>query len=91
MAAIFSFHFFKHLETRQSLVIETFNEAIVLILVYIVMCFCGDFIDDPDMRNNLGYFYIGVIIFCISIHLLLLLISYFKVIKQALKKRYARK
>ena len=51
MAMIFSFNIFKQLETRLNLIIGTFNEAIILLLIYLVFCFNGDFVPDPEIRN----------------------------------------
>ena len=44
MATIFSIHLFNTLDTRSSLKKETFNEGITLVLIYLAMCFYGNFV-----------------------------------------------
>ena len=91
MAVIFSFHYFDQLENRSMLITETFNEVITLCLIYLVMCFNGDFVSELETRNKLGYVYISLILFNISTHLFLLLISNVYMVKYALRKRLYRR
>ena len=73
------------------LMTETFNEIITLCLIYLVMCFNGDFVPELETRNKLGYVYISLILFNISTHLFLLLISNVYMIKYALRKRWYKR
>ena len=73
------------------LITETFNETITLCLIYLAMCFNGNFVSALETRNKLGYVYISLIFFDISIHLFLLLISNVYMIKYALRKRLYRR
>ena len=49
------------------------------------MCF-SDFVSDPELRNNLGYAYIGVIFFNIATHLLILIFNNIITAKLSIRK-----
>ena len=48
--------------------LEVFNELCVLLLTYYAICFT-DFILDPEVKNDLGYSYIGINSIMILVHL----------------------
>ena len=68
---------------------ELFNELSVLALVYLLMCFT-DFVSEADSKYFIGYFYCGVSILNIAVHLFFILIETFKKSRKDLKK-YCKK
>ena len=50
---------------------ETFNEVITLLVLYLLMCF-SDFIVDPVVRDKCGKVYIAILIFYALVHIVLL-------------------
>ena len=50
---------------------ETFNEVITLLVLYLLMCF-SDFVYDPTMRNECGKAFIAIVILYALVHLTLL-------------------
>mmetsp|Transcript_38996 Transcript_38996/g.51030 ORF Transcript_38996/g.51030 Transcript_38996/m.51030 type:complete len:169 (+) Transcript_38996:1526-2032(+) len=55
------------LESQSNLRLETFNEAIILGILYLLVCFTH-FQPDVNRRNDLGFVYIGVICFFTAEH-----------------------
>ena len=51
---------------------ETFNEILVLLSVYMLMCF-SRWIEDPEFRFQLGYGYIGLVALYGLVHLVILI------------------
>ena len=86
MSVLFSFYLFSQLHSKESVRTEAFNEITTLFLIYLLMCF-SDFISDPELRNKLGYVYIGVIFTNISAHLLVLIYTNIKAVKLSIRKR----
>ena len=66
--------FFKPLESPLALGLEIFNECTILNITYMIMCFSG-FVSDEWTRSNMGFFYIGVCLANILVHLTVLLLS----------------
>ena len=66
--------------------LETFNEACVLFLTYVAMCFT-DFVPDPEVRNDLGLLYIVLNCSMIFVHLAMLIFFTIKAGKLARKKK----
>ena len=66
--------FYKPLESPLASRLEVFNEVTILNMTYMLMCFSG-FVHDEVTRSNVGFFYVGVIIINIAVHLTLLLLS----------------
>ena len=62
---------FKPLESRYANWIETFNEACVLILSNIAICYT-DFVPDPQVRYDFGLTYVVVNLIMIAVHAFLL-------------------
>ena len=63
---------------------ETFNECVNLVILYMLMLF-SDYVGDPETRSNIGVVYICVIIFFASVHLSLLFGDSFKKVYRKLK------
>ena len=66
---------------------ETFNEVCVLCLTYIAMCFT-DFVPDPEVRSDIGPYYIAANLFMIVVHIIILLAFSFKALVRVCKKYY---
>ena len=67
--------------------IETFNEVTVLCILYILLCF-SDFIGSLEVRNQLGYLYIGVFTIYALVHIIPMLASASKEIYAKVKRRF---
>lgn len=65
---------FKPLDTVRSLWIESFNEATVILLNTLLVCFT-DYVPSGEDRNEIGFFYLAVIFVNIGVHLTLLIAS----------------
>ena len=61
---------FRPLESSYANWIETFNEACILILSNIAICYT-DFVPDAEARYDFGLAYVGVNVFMILVHLFL--------------------
>ena len=59
------------LESNFATNMETFNEVITLLVIYLLMCF-SDFVGDPTMRNECGKAFIAIVIFYALVHITLL-------------------
>ena len=66
---------------------ETFNEVCVLCLTYIAMCFT-EFVPDPEVRSNIGPYYIAANLFMIAVHIIILLAFSLKALVKVCKKYY---
>ena len=86
ISVLFSFYLFSQLHSRDSIRTETFNELTTLLLIYLLMCF-SDFVSDPELRNKLGYIYIGVIFTNIATHLLILIYTNLIAAKLSIRKK----
>ena len=56
------------LESNFATNMETFNEVITLLVIYLLMCF-SDFVGDPTMRNECGKAFIAIVIFYALVHI----------------------
>ena len=56
---------------------ETFNEVISLIILYILLCF-SDWVPDPETRNDCGKVFIAVVGFYLLVHIYQLLADVFR-------------
>ena len=54
--------------------IETFNMAVQIMLLYIMMCF-SDFTDGPEIRHELGMVFVALVCAFIIFHVLILLFA----------------
>lgn len=64
--------------------LEIFNELGSLCLVYIAMCFTN-FVQDPELRYDIGPFYIAAHGMMLLVHITILFVSAGKTTKQACK------
>ena len=62
------------LDSLKANLLEIFNDATLLFLVYLLWSFT-DMVGEPESRHELGFFFIGVIVFNISVQLALMLIQ----------------
>jgi len=65
---------FSPLESPTAKWMETFAEITNLFVLYLLMCFT-DFVTDPEMRNTLGYSYIGVVCQYAAVNIIVILID----------------
>jgi len=66
--------FFKPLESPFAVRMEIMNECTILSLTYMLMCF-SEFVPEAVTRSVIGYFYIGVTVANILIHLIFLVLA----------------
>ena len=76
--------------TRFANNLETFNEVTLLLLTYLAWCF-SDFVSQPETRNDLGFWFIGISLGNICVHISIMLFDSLKKIIQRCKGRQARK
>ena len=69
--------YFKPLSSGFSKNIETFNEVVNLIFLYLLMCFT-DFLLDVEVAHGLGFVFIFTFSLVILVHVIILLFSSFK-------------
>ena len=68
----------------------TFDEINTLVLIYTALCFT-DYVLDPYIKsNNVGPTYISIIVTLIAVHIIIMLVSSLKSVKQICKKFYKR-
>ena len=82
---IFFLQYFKPLSSGFSKNIETFNEVVNLIFLYLLMCFT-DFLLDVEVAHGLGFVFIFTFSLVILVHVIILLFSSFKQLKMHIKK-----
>ena len=75
------------LESKLAKNMETFNEVITLLTLYLLMCFC-DFVGDAETRAECGKGFIAVLIFYASVHMYLLFGDVFGKIRHKIRKKY---
>ena len=80
---------FRPLETPFANRMEIMNEVTTLLLTYGLMCFTK-FLPDPEMRNNGGFLYIGVLAGNILVHLTFMVGSTCYLFKMKYKRRQTR-
>ena len=73
--------------SRHAVRIETFNEFIVIILLYHLLCF-SDYIEDPVTRDYLGWAYICSMGVLVLVHLFFLIVDMLKKLKIRLIRSY---
>ena len=61
------------LDSLKANLLEIFNDVTLLFLIYLLWSFT-DMIVEPESRHELGFFFIGVALFNISVQLVLMLI-----------------
>ena len=84
-------HWKRPLESNYATNIETFNEIITLITLYLLMCF-SDFVPDEAIRSECGKAFIATIIVFALVHFFFLFSDVCLTIRHAiLKKYYARR
>ena len=66
---------------------EIFGEIIVLLALYILMCF-SDFISSLETRHYLGFAYIGVFSVYAMVHIISLLVSTCKKVIAKIKLKF---
>ena len=66
--------------------IEIFNEVCGLISIYMLICFT-DLIAEPETRHFLGYFYIFVSLFNITVHLVIITFGVIRKLKDKIKQK----
>ena len=62
---------FGPLENRMSITLETFNEIINLMLLYLLMCF-SEFVGNPNVKRALGFFFIALVCFFASLYVFIM-------------------
>ena len=77
------------LESRYTNWIETINEVFILGLSYMAICFT-DFVLDPEVRSDIGPYYIGTICVMILVHMIVISISTRNDLRLAFKKFWNR-
>ena len=65
---------YKPMDSPFSNRMEVLNECTMIVLVYFLMLFT-DFVPNPETRNNIGRFYIGINILHPGIHLIFLFLE----------------
>ena len=78
------------LESRYANNIETFNEATMILLCYLLLCFT-DFVPSAETRSTLGLYYICVGLGNIAIHLMIMLTGSLVSLKQSCRTRMLRR
>lgn len=66
---------------------ETFNEVISVIIVYILICF-SDWVPNPETRNDCGKVFIAVVGFYVLVHIYQLLADIFGRCRFKLRKMH---
>ena len=71
IAMIILLQWTRPLESEFATNMETFNECVSLLILYLLMCF-SDFVGDPMIRNDCGKAFIAVFIFYVCVHMSIL-------------------
>ena len=74
------------LDTKFDNRLETFNECVTVVILYLMMSFT-EFVPLVEDRDMIGDYYIAVILFFVSVHMLLLLVGMAMSIKQWIKRK----
>ena len=80
----------KPLESRFANKMELFNEITIVWVLYTVTCF-SDYVVDPTGRSICGWAFIGVVIFFLAIHILLLIGITCKAVFLSLRLRFLKR
>ena len=75
------------LESKFATCMETFNEIITLLTLYLLMCF-SDWVADPLIRNECGKAFIAVVILYAAVHIYFLLADVLGKIRHSIRKKY---
>ena len=78
------------LESNFATNMETFNEVITLLVLYLLMCF-SDFVGDPTMRNECGKAFIAIVVFYALVHITFLFWDVFAKLILSCRKCYYRR
>ena len=70
--------------------LEVFNEVTGLFLLYHLMCFT-DMVPEPEDRYNIGYSFIAIAFINVAVHLILIIKTNYRVIRQKLHKKNSNK
>ena len=81
---------YKPLDSKQAVNVETFNECTMLLLTYHLICFT-DFVPDPAMRSDLGLSYIYTNFTNIGFHVVLMLGTSISGVKTNCRRKMLRK
>ena len=77
----------KPLESEFATNMETFNEFVSLMILYLLMCF-SDFVGDPMIRNDCGKAFVAVFIFYVAVHMSILFYDMFGKLYQKARRIY---
>ena len=73
--------------SRHATKIETFNECMMIVLLYTFVCF-SDFVDSPETRDYIGWAYIAAMSTLTTVHLFFLFSDMLKKLKLRLVRQY---
>ena len=76
---------FMPFDSKQSSLVEAFDDCTVLLITYILWSF-AHIVREPETTNDLGYVFIAIIFGNILLHLVLMLLQLGKHVKLSIKK-----
>ena len=77
----------KPLKSKLENNLETFNECMTLVALYLLMCFT-DFVSSPVDRDMIGYYYIAIILIFVGVHMLLMLTAILYSLRLFVKRQF---
>ena len=80
-------HWGRPMESNYATNIETFNEIITLITLYLLMCF-SDFVPNEQLRSECGKAFIATIIIFALVHFFFLISGIVLTIRPLIRKKY---
>jgi hypothetical protein len=75
---------FKPFEDKKVNFLESFNEGTILVVSYFLFYFT-DFVESQDLKDYIGYFFIGVITFAIAVNWIIVLKENYMAIVELVK------
>ena len=80
---------FGPLQNSKSVTLETFNEIINLMILYLLMCF-SEFIGNPNMKRILGFLFIATVCSFASFYIFILVRSSVRELRKRARKAYEK-
>ena len=90
MAVLIFLEAYKPLETSFALKLEILNECCIMLMLYVLLCF-SEYQPDLEVRNSLGFLYIGVIGIFALIHIGLLIYFTGKAVLAKIRQKCAQR
>ena len=78
---------FGPLQNSISITLETFNEIINLMLLYLLMSF-SEFVGNPNMKRALGFFFIAIVCSFASLYIFILVRSSVRELRMRARRAY---